>query len=195
MRHVGSEVPKIKVCLVNDGDDVETPWALDLGPAEGAPTGSRRVRLLNVPFMHAKPTWGDVIVVTPVDGQRLTWNGEGATYAEIGKRIEEDGGRYAVIIGYTPHSGTSANDAFRALADVFEQGVADLADAEAVCEHAIAPRGERPGRACFAVKYDLLPDALMERLRAATLPCDVILIHPAADENESDRALVRRHVN
>ena len=187
MTHVVSEGPEIKVCLENEGDDVETAWAIDLGPAEGAPTGSRRVRLINVPFMHAKPTWGDVIVVAPVDGQRLTWNGEGATYSEIGKRIEEDGGRYVVIIGYTPHTGTSANEAFRALADVFEKGVSELSEADAVCEHAIAPRGETgPGRAYFAVKYDLLPDALMERLRAATPPCDVTLVHPVADETESD---------
>ena len=49
----------IKVCLTNRGEDQETPWAHDLGPAPG-PKGSRKVRLVNVPFLHAKPTWGDV---------------------------------------------------------------------------------------------------------------------------------------
>jgi len=73
----------IKVCLVNEGDDVETPWAIDLGPADSGPDGSRRVRLINVPFMHAKPTWGDVVIVTPVEGGRLTWNGGGVPYSEI----------------------------------------------------------------------------------------------------------------
>jgi hypothetical protein len=186
MMHVATEGPKIKVCLVNEGDDVETPWAIDLGPADGAPNGSRRVRLINVPFLHAKPTWGDVIVVTPADGRHLTWNGDGVAYSEIGTLIEEDGGRFAVIIGYTPHAGTTDNDAFKALADVFERDVADLSDADAVCEHAIAPNGERPGRAYLAVKYDLLPATVMERLHAANLPCDVTLIHPIDDPEEPD---------
>src|SRR5205085_12393659 len=51
----------IKVCLTNRGEDSETPWAHDLGAAPGG----RKVRLVNVPFLHAKPTWGDVIVVAP----------------------------------------------------------------------------------------------------------------------------------
>jgi hypothetical protein len=47
----------IKVRLTNQGKDTETPWAQDLGPAPG-PSGSRKVRLINVPFMHAKPKIG-----------------------------------------------------------------------------------------------------------------------------------------
>ena len=177
MTHVASDGPTIKVCLVNDGDDFETPWAIDLGPADNAPPGSRRVRLINVPFMHAKPTWGDVIVVSPVDGQQLTWDGEGVAYSEIDARIEEDGGRYAVIVGYMPHAGTSASDAFKAFCAVFERE-GDLSQADAVCEGATLPNEERPGRIYLAANYDLSPDMVMERLRAAHLPCDVTLFHP-----------------
>ncbi len=170
--------PTIKVCLVNDGDDVETPWAVDLGPADGAPPGSRRVRLINVPFMHAKPTWGDVIVVSPGVRHFLTWDGNGCEYADIGSRIEEDGGRYSVILEYSPHPGTSSLDAFKALRHVFERGLADLTEADAVCEGAVAPKEGRPGVLYLAAKYELLPDVVMERVRVAGLPCDVTLIHP-----------------
>lgn len=176
--------PKIKVLLVNDGDDVETPWAVDLGQADGAPEGSRRVRLLNVPFMHAKPTWGDIIVVSPDADGRLAWNGEGASYSEIESRIEEDGGRYAVLVDYMPHAGTSADVAWRALTRVFEREGADLAEADAVCEGAWAPREAKPGRAFLAVKYDVTPAQVMERLRAAGVPCDLTLVHPVDDPEE-----------
>ena len=182
---MSSDGPKIKVLLVNDGDDVETPWAIDLGPAEDAPPGSRRVRLINVPFMHAKPTWGDVIIVSPVAGQQLTWNGDGVAYSEVDTRIEEDGGRYAVIIAYTLHAGTSANDAFKAMRGVFERE-GDLSQSDAVCERATAPNGERPGYAYLAAKYDLSPEMVMERLRAANLPCDVTLFHPTDEPDDSE---------
>ena len=59
----------VKVRLHNQGEDVETLWAEGLGPAgEGLP--ARRVRLGNVPFLHAKPTYEDVIDVQhPVDDE------------------------------------------------------------------------------------------------------------------------------
>jgi hypothetical protein len=138
-RGVATSSPDIKVVLVNDGDDVETPWAVDLGPADGAPKGSRRVRLNNVPFLHAKPTWGDIIVVTPNADGRLEWNGNGASYSDVENLIEEDGGRYTVIVDYMPHAGTSADAAWRALVRVFERENTNLADADAVCEGTCAP--------------------------------------------------------
>src|SRR5512135_3100314 len=99
----------IKVCLTNRGEDSETPWAHDLGPATGK-KGSRRVRLVNVPFLHAKPTWGDVIVVSPVEDGLPTWDRDGAAWKDIGKRIAEDGGRWAMILDYTPHPGDPTGD-------------------------------------------------------------------------------------
>lgn len=169
---------------MDQGEDLETPWAVDLGPAHGAPAGSRRVRLVNVPFLHSKPTWGDVIVASPGEDGRLMWDAGGASYAEIQSRIEEDGGRYAVIVDFMPHAETTAEVAWRALTRVFEPEGADLSDADGVCECALAPRASRPGRGYLAIKYGLTPAQVMERLRAASLPCEVTLVHPVDEPEE-----------
>jgi hypothetical protein len=161
----------IKVCLTNRGEDSETPWAHDLGPAPG-PKGSRRVRLVNVPFLHAKPTWGDVIVVSPVEEGFPTWDREGVTWAKIGTRIAEDGGRWAMIVDYTARAGDrTGENAFRALAKACEA-------ADIVCEGAWAP-DERPGRVYLAVKLETTPEAAMAMLRAAAVPCELTQVHPA----------------
>jgi hypothetical protein len=64
----------VKVCLHSRGKDVETPWAEDLGELPGR-RGVHRVRLGNVPFFHAKPTYGDVLVVArgPANQDAHTW--------------------------------------------------------------------------------------------------------------------------
>ena len=72
-----------KVRLQSQGEDVETPWAEDLGPVGGHP-GARRVRIGNVPFLHAKPTYGDVLVVVPdPDDGMLTWDSNGVPFDEL----------------------------------------------------------------------------------------------------------------
>lgn len=158
----------IKVCLTNNGKDSETPWAADLGPAPG-PSGSRKVRLVNVPFLHAKPTWGDTIIVTPVDGI-LTWDRNGVAFTKIPTRLAEDSGRWAMIVDYAPHP--DATDAFQSLAHA-------CAEHDIVCEGAWGPRDDDPGRAYLAIKAELSDVDVMTRLRAATLPCELIQIHPA----------------
>ncbi len=160
----------IKVCLTNRGEDIETPWAHDLGPAPPGqgPKGSRRVRLVNVPFLHAKRTWGDVIVVSPVADGFPTWDRDGVAWPKIGSRIAEDGGRWAMIVDYTASDGDTA---YRALSQACER-------ADIVCEGAWGP-GDKPGRAYLAVKHDLDADAVMAKLRAAALPCELIQVHPA----------------
>jgi len=161
----------IKVCLTNRGEDSETPWAHDLGAATGI-KGGRRVRLVNVPFLHAKPTWGDVIVVVPADGQ-LTWDRDGVAWKDIGTRIAEDGGRWAMIVDYAPHPGdATGNVAFDALARACETS-------DVVCEGAWGPTGDVPGRAYLAVRGDMDADSVMSSLRAGQLPCELIQIHPA----------------
>ncbi len=159
----------IKVCLTNQGADTETPWAEDLGPAPG-PRGARRVRLINVPFMHAKPTWGDVIVVTPVKDGFPTWDRDGTPWSKIETRIAEDGGRWAMIVDYAPHPDTK--NAFDAFARA-------CAEHDVVCEGAWGPRDGKPGRAYLALANELTDAALMSTLRAASLPCELIQIHPA----------------
>ena len=105
-----TEAKLIKVCLTNKGEDTETPWAHDLGPATG-PSGSRKVRLVNVPFMHAKPTWGDTIVVSPVREGYPTWDRDGVPWKEISSRIVQDGGRWAMIVDYAPRGDVSGDEA------------------------------------------------------------------------------------
>jgi hypothetical protein len=160
----------IKVCLTNRGEDSETPWAHDLGPAPPGqgPKGSRRVRLVNVPFLHAKPTWGDVIVVSPVADGFPTWDRDGVAWPKISTRIVEDGGRWAMIIDYTA---SDADAAYRALSQACER-------ADIVCEGAWGP-GDKPGRAYLAVKQDLDATAVMAKLHGAALPCELIQVHPA----------------
>ena len=162
----------IKVCLTNKGEDTETPWAHDLGPAPSGPSGARKVRLANVPFMHAKPTWGDVIIVTPVAGDGFpTWDRDGISWKSIGTRIVEDGGRWAMIVDYLPLVGTTDVDAIAALARACNAE-------DVVCEGAWAPREKEPGRAYLAVQKELTAEAVMAKLNAASLPLQLFQIHP-----------------
>ena len=173
---------QIKVCLTNQGVDTETPWALDLGPAPG-PSGSRKVRLINVPFMHAKPTWGDSVIVSPVPDGFPTWDRAGVPWPQIGTRIAEDGGRWAMIIDYAPHP--DARDVFGELAHV-------CAENDVVCEEAWGPRNGEPGRAYLAVAPELSDAALMSTLRGADLPCELIQIHPEPQIRPKQKPVVKR---
>ncbi len=161
----------IKVCLTNRGEDAETPWAEDLGPADG-PHGSRKVRIVNVPFLHAKPTYGDVVVVSPVDEGLLTWDRDGIAWSEIATRIAEDGGRWAMIVDYVPHDDATGDAAFQALAKVCEAH--DL-----VCEGAWGPDGTQPGRAYLAVDNAITAAGVMAALADAQVPATITQIHPA----------------
>jgi hypothetical protein len=169
---MGTKSKRIKICLTNVGEDVETPWADDLGPVAGR-KAARKVRLVNVPFMHAKPTWGDVIVVESVDDGFPTWDRDGVPWSKIGTRIHEDGGRWAMIVDYEPHPGDeTGNIAFRALAKA-------CAGFEIICEGCVGPRSGRPGRAYLAVPKHLGDPQVMTKLRGESLPCELIQIHPA----------------
>jgi hypothetical protein len=129
----------VKVLLHNRGEDVETPWAEDLGPTLD---GGRKVRLDNVPFLHAKPTFGDVIVVREdprYEGQ-LAWDRDAVTWDQIGSRLAEDGGRYAMIVDY------DAADVDR-FGDLGEW----LAKSDIVPEGCFGPRDDKPGRLYLAV--------------------------------------------
>jgi len=168
---MGSEPKLIKVCLTNQGEDTETPWAHDLGPAPGSPPGSRKARLVNVPFMHAKPTWGDVVVVSPVADGFPTWDRGGIPWKQISSKIVEDGGRWAMIVDYVPHPGVADDDAYRALAIACDTE-------RLVCEGAWGPRDAEPGRVYLAVTKELAAEAVMQRLLAQPLPMQLIQIHP-----------------
>jgi hypothetical protein len=176
---VAAKPKLIKVCLTNQGEDTETPWAYDLG----AVPGGRKVRLANVPFMHAKPTWGDTIVVANSDDGLPTWDRDGVAWSDVATRILEDGGHWAMIVDYAPHG--SGADSFAALARAC--GEHDFA-----CEGAWAPSEGKPGRAYLAVPNALADGDVMEALRAASLPCELVQIHPAPIAPPAKKRVAKR---
>lgn len=172
---IPDEKKLVKICLHSQGKDVETPWAEDLGPAAVSP-GARFVRLGNVPFLHAKPTYGDVLVVVPDPVyNKLTWDREGLPFERIRERIVEDGGRYTVIIDYElSPPGSDPQPAFSAL-DVAGE------NANVNVEGCFGPTAERPGRAYFAVPYAMSIAALLAYLDEQNLPMSLRLVHPVGD--------------
>ncbi len=160
----------IKVRLTNSGDATEMPWAQDLGRTPG---GARKVRLANVPFMHARPTWGDVIAVAPAADGVLTWDRRGLPFEALDHLILETGGRWALIIDVGSAPGRAAADPLAAL-------TAACVAAGYVCEGAYAPRPGLPGRAYLAVPEDVSAATVMATLRGAVaLP--LTLFHPPAE--------------
>ena len=90
----------LKIRLHSQGEDGEWVWVEDRGAALLHP--GRYVRLANVPILHLKPTYGDVIEVLAHDDGTLEWDACGVDFREIGSRILEDGGRWVAIIDYWP---------------------------------------------------------------------------------------------
>ncbi len=169
----------IKVRLHSNGEDAETPWAEDCGPAP-APAGARYVRLGNVPFLRGKPTYGDVVVVTPDADGVLAWDSEQPP-DDLEDRIIEDGGRWLMILEYAlVDAGGDAQRAFAAL-DVAAQR------SDIVVEGCFGPTGGEPGLACLAVPDRLDVDQVLAHLERQRLPVTLSLVHPVeATEEEED---------
>jgi hypothetical protein len=148
--------------------------------------GARRVRLANVPFVHAKPTFGDVIVVVPVEGG-LAWDRGGVE--DVQERIHQDGGFYAMIIDYALRSDASDTQAaFDALVQAAE-GV--------VVEGCYGPSESEPGRVYLAVPHATEPEEVLCTLRSANLPLELELVHPrddGDDDGDEPESEVRRPV-
>ncbi|MCE9637307.1 MAG: hypothetical protein K8T90_16500 [Planctomycetes bacterium] len=163
----------VKVLLHDRGDDLETVWAVDLGPAAGA-DGARRVRLDNVPFLHAKPTYGDEIVAAPGNGAALAWDKDGRSYRQVCESLAKDGGRWVMIVDYALRPGAAAQTCWDALVAAAEAaGVAP--------EGAWGPTDDGPGRGYFAVPRGATVAAVMAALRGANPRCELELIHPVDD--------------
>ena len=156
----------IKVLLHDNGEDVETPWALPVG---GAPH-RLLVRLDNVPFLDAKPTYGDVSEVRRAEEQPgwLSWNAAGRSYDEVCDALVENGGRYAVILDYT----CDDIDQFGALT-AWAKREADLE-----CEGDQGPSPTRPGRLYIAARYAVDTDTILRFLGGNTLGFRFELVHP-----------------
>jgi hypothetical protein len=165
----------VKVRLHNRGEDVETPWAEDLGPLEGAPSG-RLVRLGNVSFLHAKPTYGDVIAVAPdpSDGV-LEWDAAGVAYEDIGSRIAQDDGRWVAIIDYWPHLPADELDrVFKAL-DIAGEKI------DVAVEGAFVRNDGRIARAYLAVPRSMTLQGVLDWLRSDVNEIEFTLVHPVDD--------------
>ncbi len=160
---------RVKILLHASGEDPETPWALDLGPAPGK-RGARLVRLVNVPFLHAKPTFGDEIVVAPGPDGWLAWD-RGDADPDRGEGIARDGGRYALIIDYLPPAGADVPAVFTAICEAARR-------LDVVPEGCFGPRADKPGRAYFAAPNAVTPLALMTAVTGAVDDCVFTLIHP-----------------
>lgn len=162
----------VKVRLRNGDEDIETPWAEDLGPAPGE--GSKRlVKLGNVPFLHAKPTYEDVLETQAVDGL-YEWDARGLAFEQIGSRIAVDGGRWVMIVDYrlVPECEGTADDAFRQL-DLFAE------EHDMALEGAFVAPDRRSGRAYLAVaRHRTSAREVMELIGRANLPLKFALIHP-----------------
>ena len=165
----------VKVRLHNRGEDVETPWAEDLGPLEGAQSG-RLVRVGNVPFLHAKPTYGDVIAVVadPSDGV-LEWDAAGIAFKDIGTRIAHDDGRWVAIIDYSPRPpGKDLDPVFKAL-DIAGEKI------DVAVEGAFVRHDARTARAYLAVPGSMTLQDVLDWLRSDVNELEFTLVHPVDD--------------
>jgi hypothetical protein len=167
----------LKIRLHDRGEDGETPWVEDLGPAFGT-EGGRLVRLDNVPFLHAKPTYGDVICVEPDPdmGGMLSWNRDGRDYDAVVDSLVEDSGRWALVFEYRLRDpGADVNAAFRAIVDVAKA-------ADIVAEGSSAPHDDKPGRIYMAAPANLGVDDILQLLESSEFPVSLWLTHPVDDD-------------
>lgn len=166
MGTTSGEPERVKVLLHDRGEDVETVWALHVRHT----SRGRVVRLESVPFLHAKPTWGDQVKVVedPTQPGVLSWDVAGRSYDETVAGLIEDGGRYAAIVDH----GVGDSARFAELSRWAESTL------DVMCEGAYGPRDGLPGRAYLAVPYGLGPEALMRGLGDNPLGATFTLVHP-----------------
>lgn len=156
----------VKVFLHDRGEDVESAWCQPVGESRGASL----FRLVNVPFLHAKPTYGDVIPAfrnDELDGN-WAWDRAGVSYEQIGERLHTDGERYALIVDYTMR--TDAD--FGALVAALERKHSIIA------EGCFGPRGEEPGRLYLAARRELAPEDVMAAVERLGRSFRFVLVHP-----------------
>ena len=176
---------KQKVFLHNRYEEVESAWC---EPCGGREDGERLFRLLNIPFLHAKPTYGDVIAARrdeEFDGN-WAWNRDGASYRQTClKRIHTDGGRFAMIVDYhvTPTGDFQAWMAWL---------VGWMQKDRIVAEGAWAPNEERPGRLYLAVPTRRRPSWVMRAFEKGPAGLRFEQIHPKPHKRRATSKKPRR---
>ncbi len=150
----------VKVFLHDRGEDVESAWCQPVGPS--------LFRLVNVPFLHAKPTYGDVVAAERNDDGNWAWDRRGIGQKRLGERLHEDGGRYALIVDYTMWAEADLG----ALVQALER------KHDIVGEGCFGPRGEEPGRLYLAASRALDPAAVLAAVTTLGRGFRFTLIHP-----------------
>jgi hypothetical protein len=106
----------------------------------------------------------------------LCWNSGGNPHEKLAQLIEEDGGRYALIVDFTLTAlAKDAQTEFSALDRAGEE--LDIA-----VEGCFGPKKGKPGRAYLAAPYAMKPPEVMIRLRSKHLPLILTLVHSVDDE-------------
>lgn len=168
-----SEETVEKVFLHDRHGDVESCWCEPAGFAGGR----RLLRLVNVPFAHAKPTYDDVIAVLrdPKFEGHWAWDRGGVPFSKVSTLIHEDGGRTAAIVDYRMSPGGNFGALVRWLRTAHD----------VVAEGCFGPRGRAPGRVYLAVPAGLDLDALLAETRAEFAAFSLVRVHPPRRKKKS----------
>jgi hypothetical protein len=138
----------VKVVLHDRGDRVESARCQPVGFEEGRAL----FRVDSVPFLHAKPTYDDVIVARGDDTYAGNWTWNGAA-----GRIHKDGGRYALLVEY--HASAEAD--FQRLTQLLRR------DHDIVVEIGYPPQGKKPGRLYLAAPRRMGTSEVLRALGSA----------------------------
>ena len=161
----------VKVFLHDRGEDVESAWCQPAGPS--------LFRLVNVPFLHAKPTYGDIIPAfrdDDFDGN-WAWDRGGVPFERVRERLHADGERYALIADYTMRTDADLGALVAALER--HHGI--------VAEGCFGPRGEEPGRLYLAASRAAAPADVMAAVGRLGRGFRFVLVHPLPPDDERAR--------
>jgi hypothetical protein len=138
----------VKVVLHDRGDRVETARCQPVGFEDGRAL----FRVDSIPFLHAKPTYDDVIVARGDDTYAGNWTWNGAA-----GRIHKDGGRYALLVEY--HAAAEAD--FPRLTQLLRR------DHDIVVEIGYPPHGKKAGRLYIAAPRRMGTSEVLRALGSA----------------------------
>ncbi|MBI3267623.1 MAG: hypothetical protein HYZ53_01270 [Planctomycetes bacterium] len=137
-------------------------------------------RLVNVPFLHAKPTWGDVSRADPDPRyeHRPAWDAANRGYDQIRASLWKDGGRYAIILDYR----TDHRADYRELNSWLEK------KHDIIAEGQYGPNGDRLGRLYLAVPSLFQVEGVLALLASAPAGYRFTLVHPLDDDESEETA-------